>query len=172
MAAILLVNSYMMEKSSFARTCDRMFDLPVFGAMIGLALLVVGYYLSEEGPQEGMPRYTSAVLSPDMLFGRYLYIASGIFFLISVVSYVRDSFSRNKASFIDTGRSLAALEDLSWKEFVDYIIDLYERLGYTLEGASGVRAEGADLKVKREGRFSMVRCKKYYVRKVSLAMVA
>ena len=48
---------------------------------------------------------------------------------------------------------------------------LFEKLGYSLMDNRGLNEERTDLKLKRYGRLSIVRCKKYYVRKVPLSMV-
>jgi restriction system protein len=161
----------MTKNNNIGKLIERMLDLPVFGLMISLVLFVTGYFVSGQDLQTGIRGYEADSLSTGMPFGKYMYISSGIFLLISVVGYIKASIGKNKNSFIEGGRSLSVLEELSWKEFVVYIMVLYKKLGYRLEGESGVRAAGVDLKMKRDGSLALVRCKKYYVRKVSLSML-
>ena len=106
-----------------------------------------------------------------MLLGKFIYFYSGIIFLISAVALILKSNKKKRGALADERKSLSDLRELSWKDFKEYIMGLFEKLGYSLVDNRGLNDEGTDLKLKRDGRLSIVRCKKYYVRKVPLSMV-
>ncbi|MFZ2198578.1 MAG: restriction endonuclease [Thermodesulfovibrionales bacterium] len=137
------------------------FKFPFLGLIISFVLLVLGYYLKEKDAHANI----------YMLFGKFSYFYSGIIFLISAVALILKSNKKQRGSSADERKSLSGLRELSWKDFNEYITGLFEKLGYFLVDKKGMNEEGTDLKLKRDGRLSIVRCKKYYVRKVPLSMV-
>lgn len=136
------------------------FSFPFLGFIISFALLVLGHCLKENGAQANI----------YMLFGKFSYFYSGIFFLISIAALILKSNKKMKSSST-TVKSLSGLRELSWKDFNDYITKLFEKLGYSLVDKRNLNEERTDMKLKRGGRLSIVRCKKYYVRKVPLSML-
>jgi len=137
------------------------FKFPFLGLIISFVLLVLGYYLKGKDAHANI----------YMLFGKFSYFYSGIIFLISAAALILKSNKKKRGSSDDERKSLSSLRELSWKDFNEYITGLFEKLGYFLVGKKGMNEEGTDLKLKRDGRLSIVRCKKYYVRKVPLSMV-
>ncbi len=137
------------------------FKFPFLGIIISLALLVLGYYLKEKGAQASI----------YMLLGKFSYLYSGIILLISAVALILESNKKKRGSLSYERKSLSDLRELSWKDFNEYITGLFEKLGYSLLDKRGLNAERADMKLERDGRRSIVRCKKYYVRKVPHSMV-
>ena len=158
-------------KRNFSKIKKAMFNFPVLGLISSLALLLLGYYMKEEGAQAYMQGYDANTLSIYMLFGKFSFFYSGIIFLISSVALILQSNKRKRESLSDERKLLSDLQELSWKDFKEYIMGLFEKLGYSLADNRGLKEERTDLKLKRNGRLSIVRCKKYYVRKVPLSMV-
>ena len=156
---------------NFGKIVKIVFNLPFFGLIISLALLVLGYYLKEKGAQATLQGDEANSLLVYVLFGKFICFYSGIIFLISSVALIQGLIKKKRESLADEGKSLSALQELSWKDFKEYIMVLFERLGYSLVDCRDLNKERTDLKLKRDGRLSIVRCKKYYVRKVPLSMV-
>src|SRR4030067_1765834 len=67
-------------KRNFGKIIKTVFNFPVFGLIISLALLVLGYYLKEKGAQANMQGddANSLSLSVYILFGKLSYFYSGI----------------------------------------------------------------------------------------------
>ena len=74
-------------KRNFGKIIKAMFNFPVLGLIISLALLVLGYYLKEKGAQADMQGDDANSLLIYMLFGKFIYFYSGIIFLISAVDF-------------------------------------------------------------------------------------
>ena len=172
-----LIDSYCSAKeitghNNFSSATGKSFVFPVFGILVSFALLFLGYFFTDKGMHIPIIQGDAMLtLSTYKVFGKFSYIYSGIFFFGSIVFSLRGLFYKNKLSSIESRKSLSLLQDLSWKEFEEYIMHLFEELGYSLENKGGLCAYSSDLKITREGRMSLVRCKKYYVRKVPLSMV-
>jgi restriction system protein len=157
-------------KRNFSNIIKKVFNFSVFGLIISLALLVLSYYLKEKGAQASMQGEDANSLV-YMLFGKFSQLYSGIIFLISAVALILKSIKKKSESSADESKSLSSLRELSWKDFNEHITVLFEKLGYSGVDSRGPDKERTDLKLKRDGRLSIVRCKKYYVRKVPLSMV-
>jgi HJR/Mrr/RecB family endonuclease len=158
-------------KRNFGKIIKAKFNFPVLGLIISLALLILSYYLKENGAQDTMQGDETNSLLICMIFVKFLNFYSGIIFLISAVALILGSTKKKRGALADERKSLAGLEELSWKDFREYVMGLFERLGYSRVDNRGLNDERTDLKLKRDGRMSVVRCKKYYVRKVPLSMV-
>ena len=158
-------------KRNFYRIMKTVFNFPFLGLIISLALLALGYYLKEKGAQTSMQGYAANSLSIYMLFGKFSCFYSGIIFMISAVALILVLIKKKREFLADERKSFSNLQELSWKDFKEYITGLFQKLGYSLADNRGLNNERTDLKLKRDGRLSIVRCKKYYVRKVTLSMV-
>ena len=159
-------------KRNFSKIMNSVFNFPVLGLIISIALLVLGYYLKEKGADTNMQGDDKNLLSTYIMFGKLSYFYSVIIFLIYSVVLIRESIKKKNRSFADERKSLSDLQELSWKDFREFIISLFEKLGYSLVDNKGLNDERTDLMLKRGDRLSIVRCKKYYVRKVPLSMIA
>jgi len=162
----------MTEKRNAVRTAPMRYYSPILGLFLGLVLLVLGYCLKEKGADtSGIQGDDAIFLSMYILFGKFSYLYSGLFFLISIVSLIWRSIRKKKASPVKGRKSSSDLQGVAWKEFRDYIICLFEKLGYSLDGDDGLNDKRADLKLKNNTGTSLVCCKKYYVRKIPVSMV-
>ena len=158
----------MTKKSTVGSTTGTVSWLPVIGIIMGLVLLALGHFLGVKvahaaGVQEDF-------LSFYIVLGKFSYFYSGILFLISIASLIWSS-ARKKRPFIKGRKALSDLRELSWEEFREYVMGLFQKLGYSPEGNGAMDNEHADLRLKRDARTSLVCCKKYYVRKIPLSMV-
>lgn len=158
-------------KRNFWKIIKTVFNFTVLGLIISLALLVLGYYMKEKGAQSTVPGDDTNSPLIYMLFGKYIYFYSGIIFLVSAVTLILRSIKKKRGALAYESKSLSDLQELSWKDFKEYIMGLFKKLGYSLVDNRGLNEERTDLKLKRNGRLSIVRCNKYYVRKVPLPMV-
>jgi len=158
-------------KRNLVKIIKTVFNFPSFGLIISLALLVLGYYLKEKGAQASMQGYDPNSQLIYMLFGKFICFYSGIIFLIYAVALIFQSVKKKRGTFVDERKSLSDLKELSWRDFREYVMVLFEKMGYSVVDNRGLNDESTDLKLKRDGRLSIVRCKKYYVRKVPLSMV-
>jgi len=161
----------MRRKSTVGRTSGMISLFPVIGVIISLVLFALGYYLRVNAAYTaGIQGDGDVFLLIYALFGKLSYFYSGIFFLISIAGFIWSSI-RQKEPFIIGKRSLSDLKKLSWGDFREYVIGLFQQLGYSPEGSGALDDEYADLRLKRGARTSLVCCKKYYVRKIPLSMV-
>ena len=158
-------------KRNFGRIMKPVFNFPCLGLIISLALLFLGYYLKEKGAGAYMKGEDVNVLSIYRLFGDFSFFYSGIIFLISAVALILKSMKKKRGPSADKGKSLSELKELSWKDFNEFITALFEKLGYSPVDKRGLNVEHSDLKLKRDGSLALVRCKKFYVRKVPHSMV-
>ena len=157
-----------MTNKSTNRTTGVIFWFPVIGIIISVVLLALGHYLRLNAAYAaGMQ---GDLISFYIVFGKFSYFYSGVFFLISIAGFIRHS-TRKKRPFIEGRKSLSDLRELSWGEFREYVMGLFQKLGYSPEGNAALNDEHAELRLKRAARTSLVCCKKYYVRKIPLSMV-
>jgi len=151
---------------------EKQFYLPVIGTILSLVFFVLGHYLRTHAAYPaGVQGDDPVLLLVYILFREFSYFYSGIFFLISIAGFIWSSTNKEKPSISEERKSLSDLRELSWNEFREYVMGLFQKLGYIQKSGMDEQSEGTDLKVKRDGRLSMVRCKKYYVKKVSLLML-
>lgn len=158
----------MTRKSTVGRYTGTQFWFPVLGIILSLVFFALGHYLRVNDA------HISGIQGDDAgytLFGKFSFFYAGVFSLISIASFIWSSTRQKKPLIIEERKSLSDLKALSWGEFREYVMGFFQELGYTLKSETDVQAEGADLKVQRDGRVLMVRCKKYYVKKVSLLML-
>ena len=167
----LIPQQIMTRKSIVGWTTGMKSWFPVIGIILTLVFFVLGYSLRGKGVLTSVIHGDEEMfLLIYALFGKLSYFYSGVFFLISVAGFIWGSTSKERP-FIEGRRSLSDLKELSWMEFREYVMGLFQKLDYSPEGNSILDDEYADLRLKRAARTSLVCCKKYYVRKIPLSMV-
>ena len=145
---------------------------PVIGIILSLVFFALGYYLRVNDA------HISGMQGDDEIFLLiYATVREVQLFLF------RDIFPDFHSRFhleldkeedpliIEERKSLSDLKELSWSEFREYVMGLFQKLDYSPEGNGALDDEYADLRLKRAARTSLVCCKKYYVRKIPLSMV-
>ncbi len=164
----------MAKENEFVSVQKTVFAFPVPGIIISLFLFGVGYYLKSKGLQYDLSGGNEVHLADYALYGKFSYISSGILLLISASFYFWNSIRKRKEGFPGAKKSLSDLQELSWREFEEYIWTLFSKLGFSMNGNGDHEPvdAGADLILKRDGRISIVRCRKYYIRRVPLSMVS
>ena len=162
----------MTGKSTVDRSRGIIFWSPVIGLIISLVLFALGYYL------RGNDSYTSrtqvdseAFILIYALLGKLSYFYSGIFFLISIAVFVWNSAGK-KSLMPEERNALSDLKELSWSEFREYVVGLFQKLDFYTESKGTRDDQYADLRLKKAARTSLVCCRKYYVGKIPLSMVS
>jgi len=161
----------MAKENDFVSVQKTVFAFPVLGIIISLFLFCGGYYLQRKGLQYSLSGGREVHLADFALFGKLSYISSAIVLLISACFNIWNSGRKKKDISPDAKKSLSDLEDMSWREFGEYVWDLFSKLGYSIDSKNDPLDAGADLKIRRDGKTFLVRCRKYYVRRVPFAMV-
>ena len=81
------------------------------------------------------------------------------FLLLAALSFY---FQKKKSSLLESANSLGALKAMTWKQFEWMVAEAYRRQGYTVEVALGSGPDGGvDLELRRDGRLSLVQCKRW-----------
>jgi len=165
---------FMKKKNDLIAILKTIFEFPVLGVILSLFLFVLGYYSEWKGLSSRLSGGSAVHLAHYALYVKLSYISSAIFLLASATFFFWNSIRKKKEISPEAKKCLSDLQELSWREFEEYIWTLFSKLGFSVKGSGGnepVEA-GADLKLKRDGRVSIVRCRKYYLRRVPLSMVS
>jgi|TARA_R110000772_G_scaffold257336_2_gene374093 restriction system protein len=79
---------------------------------------------------------------------------------------------RRKRKLVSTHRRLGDIRGLSWREFEEYIAEIYRRRGYTVrENLAGGPDGGVDIHLERDGKPHIVQCKHWKSNKVGVSVV-
>jgi len=143
---------------------------PIGGATAALILLA-GHGL--------LPNYLSHQPNPILAaFGRDL--AKGSFdpliWLLAALGWIAAARPLThliqRRRLLDAQTSLASLRAMSWRDFERLVAEAYARLGYRVEetGQSGADG-GIDLILRRDGRTTLVQCKRWRTQSVGVAIV-
>ncbi len=162
----------MRRKSLVEDILETSFKNPVFGVVISIFFVGLGFYLTgKQAPPMAKP--SEVMFIPTMhLFGKVSFIFSVIVLIATGIGYaVLSTKKKQQTAFFKTRSTLDDLKNLSWKEFEEYVGSLFEKMGYSVEVTGGLKDGGVDLIVRKEGKTSLIQCKNYRVSKVSLSMV-
>jgi restriction system protein len=86
-------------------------------------------------------------------------VALLFFGLLAAASFF---FGRFRRRLVDSHSSLESLRQMSWKQFELLVADAYRRQGYEVEFSMGTGPDGGvDLTLRRDGRVSLVQCKRW-----------
>jgi len=161
----------MAKENDFVTVQKTVLAFPVSGIIISLFLFCVGYYLKSKGLHDDLSGGREVHLADYALYGKLCYISSGISLLISASINFWNSGRKKMDISPQAKKSLSDLQDMSWREFEEYVWSLFSKLGYSIDSKNDPLEAGADLKISRDDKTSLVRCRKYYVRKVPFAML-
>jgi HJR/Mrr/RecB family endonuclease len=167
----LVPKVYMAKEKNVVSVQKTLFGFPVLGIIVSLVFFGVGYYLKSKGSQYDLSGGREVHLADYALYGKLSYISSAIVLLLSVSFNFWVSIRKKTDIFPDAKKSLSDLQDLAWREFEEYVWSLFSKLGYSIDSKNDPYEAGSDLKIRRDAKTSLVRCRKYYVRRVPFAMV-
>ncbi|MBT8036917.1 MAG: restriction endonuclease [Verrucomicrobiae bacterium] len=88
---------------------------------------------------------------------------------VSLLSFIRSVKTRSQ---LKRQKSVDTLNELSWKSFEDVIGELFRQRGYRVEEMLGGGADGGvDLRLRKDGQFTLVQCKRWKKQKVGLPVM-
>ena len=88
----------------------------------------------------------------------YAKFASGLFLFFAVLSFIR---SLSNARLLDKQRDLDSITGLHWKEFENLVAEYYRRKGFQVkESLAGGADGGIDLSLRKDGKTTIVQCKR------------
>lgn len=142
-----------------------------FGFALGIVAYVmirygIGWYFSTHGGPllKGVGQQLS-----DGLYAPIAWMALALCWIAAFVSYKK---ARQRRALLDTQTGLESLRAMSWREFEMIVGEAFRRQGYVAEetglgGADG----GIDLVLYQGGRKTLVQCKQWRARQVSVSTV-
>lgn len=97
------------------------------------------------------------------------YIAPIIFTCGALFSLLH---ARRKRGIFDNQTSLQSIRSLSWQEFEWLVSEAYRRKGYTVVERGGNKPDGGvDLELYKDGRKTVVQCKRWNAMQINVALV-
>jgi restriction system protein len=101
------------------------------------------------------------------------YMAGGIAAVVSLTAGLAGWKLRQKrAAFLQQQLNLEWLNQLTWQDFERQVAEVYRQRGYQVEENGGGGADGGvDLRLRRNGRTSLVQCKRWKTYKVGVQPV-
>lgn len=81
-------------------------------------------------------------------------------------------FGKKRRRLVDQQISLQSLQQTSWKDFEFLIAEVYRRQGYNVDFSLGRGADGGvDMVLRKDGRKSLVQCKRWKVYSVGAPVI-
>ena len=142
---------------------------------VGVVLGLIAYI----GIRYGIGWYLSSLNNPVMqamgkqlsagAYAPFAWIVLAMFWIAALVSYFK---SRHRKQLLETQTGLDSIRALSWREFEMLVGEAFHRQGYTVEetglgGADG----GIDLILRKDGKATLVQCKQWRTRQVTVKVV-
>lgn len=95
--------------------------------------------------------------------GYLLQAIAGVFLCVCFAAAYRSaSADRNRAKILDGQQDLASIKRLSWQDFELLVSEAYRRLGFNVEEVGQGGADGGvDLMLTRQGKKTLVQCKRW-----------
>lgn len=158
----------MARKSNFEEMIEAAALLPWY---VSLILACGSYLVLHALSLEPMP--TSPGQMGKMLligFSHWLqYLVPLVFVCGALISFLH---SRRKRVIFDSQTSLHSIRALSWQEFEWLVSEAYRRKGYSvIERGGNAPDGGVDLELRKDGRKTIVQCKRWNAFKVNVSMV-
>lgn len=142
-----------------------------FGLVLGLVAYVairhgVGWYFSAVG---GPLTKGLGMQAAGGVFAPLAWMALALCWIAALVSYLKQ---RQRKALLDTQSGLDGLHNISWREFEMLVGEAYRRQGYRVEETGlGGSDGGTDLVLYRDGRKTLVQCKQWRSRQVTVSTV-
>ena len=158
----------MARKSGFEEMVDAVALLPWY---VSLMLAWGSYLFLHSLSLESVPT-SSGQMSKVVLIG----FSTGLQYLIPLVflcgALLSFLHSRRRRVIFDSQTSLHSIRALSWQEFEWLVSEAYRRKGYSVVERGGNAPDGGvDLELRKDGRKTIVQCKRWNAFKVNVSMV-
>jgi restriction system protein len=125
--------------------------------------VLVGYVAPLLAPSN---QFAQAVLKG---FARHAWVFALPFALLSIGVLVRDVL---RGRLLDGQRDLESVRALRWQEFEHLVGEAFRRQGFRVEERGGAAPDGGvDLVLFRDGRKTVVQCKRWRTKQVGVALV-
>jgi restriction system protein len=101
------------------------------------------------------------------------YLLGGIPAVVALAAgFAGWKYRQERQAFLQANVDIAWLSDLTWREFERRVADMYRDDGFTVEETGGGGADGGvDLQLRKNGRTTIVQCKKWRSFKVGVRPV-
>ncbi len=135
----------------------------VLGGLAYFALSGVELLTPSSRVEEGFLRAVSMLALPT----------GGTLLFFALVKFVIDNkVRRSRRALLDRQSSLGSLRKLSWGEFEQLVGEAYRRQGYrVMENSTAGADGGVDLVLIRNGKTTLVQCKRWQSNRVSVTLV-
>lgn len=158
----------MARKSNFEELVEVAALLPWYVALVMAGISYLGFHYLSLQPPSTTPHDMGNVL----LIGfsaAFQYLAPLIFICGAIYSF---SHARRKRDIFDRQTSIQSIRELSWQEFEWLVSEAYSRKGYRVVERGGRGPDGGvDLELRKDGRKTIVQCKRWNAMKVGVSLV-
>ncbi len=80
--------------------------------------------------------------------------------------------SRNRRRRVDRQTGISSIRQLGWREIEQLVAEIYRRRGYRVAENTSLGPDGGiDLRLTKDGGFTLVQCKHWHTRKVGVSVV-
>jgi restriction system protein len=107
-------------------------------------------------------------LSSDA-FAPFAWLVLGVCWLAALASYIG---AKGRQRLLETRTSMDSLRALSWRQFELLVGEAFRRQGYTVqETGQGGADGGIDLVLRKDGKLTLVQCKRWKTQRVDVKVV-
>jgi restriction system protein len=158
----------MARKSGFEEMVEAAALLPWY---VSLVLACSSYLFLHAFSLESVPA-SPGQMDKIVLIGfsaALQYLVPLVFLCGALFSFLH---SRRKRVIFDSQTSLHSIRALSWQEFEWLVSEAYRRKGYSVVERGGNAPDGGvDIELRKDGRKTIVQCKRWNAFKVNVSMV-
>ena len=109
------------------------------------------------------------IFPPAIAKGGLVAVITFVLIALSAISALRSLKNRR---MLDGQTGLDSLRGISWKQFEDLVAEAFRRRGYKVEEMLGGGADGGiDLRLRKDGRLTLVQCKRWRDKPVPVEIV-
>jgi restriction system protein len=102
-------------------------------------------------------------------FAPFAWLVLGACWLAALASYIG---AKGRRRLLDTQTGLDSLRALSWRQFELLVGEAFRRQGYTVqETGQGGADGGVDLMLRKDGKLTLVQCKRWKAQRVDVKVV-
>ena len=110
---------------------------------------------------------------PNNVFASVSRSAAPFVAMLILLAWVVSLFKKeSRAKLIESTTTVESLREMSWEDFEDLVGEACRRQGYSVEKAGGAEPDGGvDLVLRKDGRVTLVQCKRWRTREVGVSIV-